>query len=192
MARGRTPRRFASGGDTVQALRQARARLTLGAAAVAGAATLAAYAAVSADRLGVLLGLVGGAGALLLAAALGLRQHALVAPALVLLGGEYAGLFLVDRGAVDVRAPLEGAAFLLVAELAFAALELRAGAPEPGLAARRAAAVAALALGGVVLGAVVLAAATVPLDGGLALEALGVVAAVTLLVLLGRLAARAG
>jgi hypothetical protein len=190
MARGSSPRRPAPGGDTVQALRQARARLTLGAAASAGAVGLAVYAAVTADRLGGALAAVGGTGAFVLVAALVLRQSALVAPALVLIGGEYAGLFLVRSGNVDVRAPLEGAAFFLVAELAFAALELRAGRPEPGLLAHRAAAVAGLAIGGIVLGAVALAAATVPLDGGLALEALGIAAALALLVLLGRLAVR--
>jgi hypothetical protein len=125
---------------------------------------------------------------LVLVAALALRLPGLIAPALVLLGGEYAGLFLVRQSTVDIRAPLYGAAFFLVAELAFAALELRAGAPDPGLVPRRAAILAALAVGGVVLGAVVLAAATLPLEGGLVLEAIGVTAAVGLLVLVGRLA----
>ena len=119
-----------------------------------------------------------------------LRKPGLVAPALVVLGGEYAGLFLVRNETVDVRAPLYGVGLLLVAELAFAALELRAGTPEPGLLARRAALVAMLALGGVLAGAVVLAAATVPLEGGVALQAVGVVAAVGALLLLGRLASR--
>ena len=114
----------------------------------------------------------------------------LVLPALVILGGEYAGLFLVRNETVDVRAPLYGVGLLLVAELAFAALELRAGKPEPGLLARRAALGAALALAGVLAGAVVLAAATVPLEGGVALEAVGVVAAVGALLLLGRLTVR--
>jgi hypothetical protein len=191
MARGRLPRRLAPGGDQIQALRQARARLTLGGAAVAGATLLAVYAALTAARLDWLLGIVGGAGVLMLAAAVALRIPGLIAPALVLLGGEYAGLFLVREGTVDIRAPLYGAGFFLVAELAFAALELRAGEPDPGLVPRRSATLAALALGGVVLGAVVLAAATLPLDGGLALEAIGVAAAVALLVLVGRLAVRA-
>jgi hypothetical protein len=127
---------------------------------------------------------------LLLCAALVVRLPGLIAPALVLLGGEYAGLFLVREQTVDVRAPLYGAGLLLVAELAFAALELRAGKPEPGLAPRRAALLAALALGSVLAGTAVIAAATVPLEGGVALEALGVSAAVAALLLLGRLATR--
>lgn len=126
----------------------------------------------------------------ILAAALALRLPGLIAPALVVLGGEYAVLFIVREATVDVRAPLYGAGFLVVAELAFAAVELRAGTPDPGLIARRTAALVGLALGGIVLGAVVLAAATVPLEGGIALEAVGVAAAVGLLVVLGRLAVR--
>ena len=139
----------------------------------------------------MLLGAIGGLAMILLAFALVRAHPALIAPALVLLGGEFAALFLVRRGTVDVRAPLYGAAFFLVAELAFAALELRAGTPDPGLGSRRAAVVAGLALGGIVLGTVALAAASVPVEGGLGLEAVGVAAAVGLLVLLGRLAVRA-
>jgi hypothetical protein len=189
VARGRTSRRSVAGGDEIQALRQARARLTLGTAAVTGAAALAVYAALVTPRLGWLLGATGGAGVLVLAVALSLRLPTFVAAAFVLLGGEYAGLFLATD-AIDIRAPLYGALFFVAAELAFAAVELRAGKPERGLRARRAAAVVAVALGGVVLGAVVLAAATVPVGGGLALEAIGVVAAVALLTMLGRLAVR--
>jgi hypothetical protein len=184
-ARGPDP-----GGDEIQALRQSRARLTLGASAVAGAALLAALAALVAERLQWLLGGIGALGVVVLLAALVLRIPALVAPALVVLGGAYAGLFLVRDETVDVRAPLYGVGLLLVAELAFTALELRAGKPEPGLLARRAALLAMLALGGVLVGAVVLAAATVPVEGGVALEAVGIVAAVGALLLLGTLAAR--
>jgi hypothetical protein len=58
------------------------------------------------------------------------------------------------------------------------------------LAARRAATLVLVALGGVVTGLIVLAAAASPLDGGVALEAVGVAAAVGLLVGLGRVAVR--
>lgn len=127
---------------------------------------------------------------MLLCAALVLRRPGLVTPALVLVGGEFAGVFLVRKGSVDVRAPLYGVGLLLVAELAFAALELRAGTAEPGLVERRVAVLAGLGLAGVLAGTLVLAAATVPLDGGVALEAVGVAAAVAALLLLGRLAGR--
>jgi hypothetical protein len=162
--------------------------LALGAAA--GAAGLTAYAAVVADRLGGLLALIGAVGVAVLVAALVLRLPALVAPALALLGAEYGCLFLVRGDTLDVRAPLYGAAFLVVAELAFAALELRAGTPEPGLVPRRVAVLVAATAGSVLVGMVVLAAAATPLDGGLALEAVGVAAAVALVAALGRTAAR--
>jgi hypothetical protein len=77
-------------------------------------------------------------------------------------------------------------------ELAFAALELRAaGTADRELVARRTAVVAVLAFGGIVFGAATLAAATIPLKGGVALQAVGVAAAVAVIVLLGRLAVRA-
>lgn len=148
------------------------------------------YAAVVAERLGGLLAIAGAAGVALLAAALAIRAPALVAPALALLGAEYAALFAVRDDTLDVRAPLYGAGFLVVAELAFAALEQRAGKPEPGLVPRRAATLVAVAAAGVLAGLIVLAAAAAPLDGGVGLEAVGVVAAVALVAVLGRAAVR--
>jgi hypothetical protein len=162
----------------------------LAVAAVAGAAGLAAYAAVVAERLGGLLAVVGVAGVAVLAAALALRLPALVAPGLALVGAEYAGLFVVRGDTLDTRAPLYGAAFLVVAELAFAAVELRAGTPEPGLVPRRAAWLVGAAAAGVVVGLVVLAAAAAPLEGGIGLEAVGIAAAVVLVAALGRAAVR--
>jgi hypothetical protein len=148
------------------------------------------YAAVVAERLGGLLAIIGAAGVAVLAAALAIHMPALVVPALALLGAEYAALFVVRDDTLDVRAPLYGAGFLVVAELTFAALELRAGKPEPGLLARRAAMLVAVAAASVLAGLVVLAAAAVPLDGGVGLEAVGVAAAVALVLALGRAAVR--
>jgi hypothetical protein len=148
------------------------------------------YAAVVAERLSGLLAVIGAAGVAVLAAGLAIRMPALVAPALALLGAEYAALFAVRGDTLDVRAPLYGAGFLVVAELAFAALELRAGRPEPGLVARRAAMLVAVAAAGVLAGLIVLAAAAAPLDGGAGLEAVGVTAAVALVAVLGRAAVR--
>jgi hypothetical protein len=143
-----------------------------------------------AARLGGALALVGAIAVAVLIAALLLRIPALIAPALALLGAEYAALFAVRGDTVDVRAPLYAAGFLVVAELAFAALELRAGTPEPGLVARRAALLVAVALAGVAAGLVVLAAAAAPLDGGVGLEAVGIGASVVLVAALGRVAVR--
>jgi hypothetical protein len=158
--------------------------------AVAGAAGLTAYAAVVASRLGGLLAIIGALGVAVLVGALVVRIPALVTSALALLGAEYAGLFLVRGATLDVRAPLYAAAFLVVAELAFAAVELRAGTPEPGLVARRAAVLVGAAAAAVLVGLIVLAAAATPLDGGLGLEAVGIAAAVVLVAALGRAAAR--
>jgi hypothetical protein len=123
-----------------------------------------------------------------LAAALVLRVAPLIAPGLALVGAEYAVLFVIRGDTIDVRAPLYGAAFLVTAELAFDAVGLRAGRPEPVLAGRRAAMLVLVALGSVVAGLVVLAAASVPVEGGVGLEAVGIAAAVALLVALGRVA----
>ena len=150
-------------------------------------AALAAYAAIEADRLGGLLAAGGAAATLALAAGCLLRRPRLVVGGLVLLGAEFAGFFLVRGSTVDQRAPLYGAGFLVVAELAFTALERRA----PGtreLALFRMILLAALAVAAVGLGTLVLAFAAIPLGGGVVLHAVGVVAAVALVVLLGRLA----
>jgi hypothetical protein len=178
------------GGDGIPAQRHARARLSLGAATVVAAAGLAAYAAVTASRLGGVVAIVGGLGVAVLAAALILRLLPLITAGLALLGAAYAVLFALRGGTIDVRAPLYGAALLVVAELAFASVELRAGRAEPALAARRAATLVLVAAGAVVTGLVVLAVAATPLDGGVGLEAVGVAAAVALLVALGRVAVR--
>jgi hypothetical protein len=145
---------------------------------------------VVASRLGGLLAMIGVVGVVLLAAALVLRLPALVTAGLALVGAEYAALFVIRGDTLDVRAPLYGAAFLVVAELGFAAIELRAGTPEPGLVPRRAAWLVGAAAAGVVVGLVVLAAAAAPFDGGLGLEALGVAAAIVLVAALGRAAVR--
>jgi hypothetical protein len=134
--------------------------------------------------------IVGGLGVAVLAAALILRLLPLITAGLALLGAAYAVLFALRGATIDVRAPLYGAALLVVAELAFASVELRAGRAEPALAARRAATLVLVAAGAVVTGLVVLAVAATPLDGGVGLEAVGVAAAVALLVALGRVAVR--
>jgi hypothetical protein len=118
-----------------------------------------------------------------------LRSPRLAVAGLVLLGAEYAGFFLVRDSTVDQRAPLYGAGFLVVAELAFAAMERRAAGTRE-LALFRVIALVALAVAAVALGAAVLAVAALPAGGGVALHAVGVAAAVVLVVLLGRLALR--
>jgi hypothetical protein len=190
VARRRAVGSRTGGGDGIQAPRQARARLIIGTAAVLPAAALATHAAVDSERLRWLLAAGGAAATISLAAAIALRSPRLAVAGLVLLGAEYAGFFLVRGSTVDQRAPLYGAGFLVVAELAFAAMERRA----PGtreLALFRLIGLVVLGLAAVALGAAVLAVAALPVDGGIALHAVGVAAAVALVVLLGRLALRA-
>jgi hypothetical protein len=162
----------------------------LGVLAVAGAAGLAVYAALTAARVGAALGAVGGLAAVVLAVALVLRVPALVGVGLLVLGAEYAAYFGVRGHEVDSRAPLYGVAFLVVAELAYATLELRAGKAAREVTARRVAALALLALGSVAVGTLALAAAATPIGGGVGLEAVGVAAAVVLVFALGRVAVR--
>ncbi len=151
---------------------------------------MAAHAALAAGRLGWLLASVGAVAALTLAVALALRMPALVTGGLILLGGEYAGLFLVRGGVVDRRAPLYGAAFLVAAELAFGGLERWAGAP-PELVVRRIAVLAVVAVVAVALGALVLAVSALPAGGGVTLHAAGVVAAIAATLLIALVALRA-
>jgi hypothetical protein len=153
---------------------------------VAGAAGLAAYAALVEPALG-LLGLAGLA-LILLAVALG--RAGLVAPGLVVVFAGYATSVVArDSAALDPAAPVVGGALLVVAELAYWSVELRGKEPEErSVVVRRLATLAALAAGAVALGAGVLAATALPLGGGLVWNVVGVAAAVAALALIARLA----
>jgi hypothetical protein len=152
---------------------------------------LAATAALGAGELSGLLAVVGGAGVLALAYGVLLGRSWPVPWGLMLLGGAYAGsLFLPERG-VDREAPLVAACFLLVAELAYWALELRTPvSPEPGMLTRRATLVAAAAFGALPVAAVVVAATAIPLGAGVLVDLLGVAAAVAAFAVVARLAQR--
>jgi hypothetical protein len=131
------------------------------------------------DRLAGLLATVGGVGFVAFAYGLA-RSRAWAVPwAVLVLGSAYAGsLFLPEQG-VDRHAPLFAAGFLLLAELGYWTLELRAPiSPEPGMLQQRAALVLAIALGALVLGALAIVATLVPLGGGVLADMLGVIAAI--------------
>lgn len=98
-----------------------------------------------------------------------------LAPAAVLLGAEYLASLALRGAGLNLGAPVYAAALFLCAELGWLARESAGGAP-PRPA--RLLASAALALAAAGLGWAILALAAVPLAGGLALTALGVVAAV--------------
>jgi hypothetical protein len=167
----------------------ARSRVAEGTTALVGAAALGAVATLATPDHALPTLVLAVAGVALLAGALGGGGPSLVALALGVLGAAFAVLF-AQRDDLDERAPLYAAGFLLVAELAFGALEERAAAYERGLALRRVTLLAVAALAAVAVAAGVLAAATLPVGGGLPLEALGVVAVVVAVLAVERLAAR--
>jgi peptidoglycan/LPS O-acetylase OafA/YrhL len=153
---------------------------------VAGAAGLAAYAAL----IEPVLGLLGVAGLAFVFLAVALGRAGLVTPGLVVLFAGYATSVVVrDSDSLDPAAPLVGGALLVVAELAYWSVELRGKQPEDrSVVVRRLATLAALTAAAVVVGAVVLATTTLPLGGGLVWNAVGVAAAVAALALIARLA----
>jgi peptidoglycan/LPS O-acetylase OafA/YrhL len=119
----------------------------------------------------------------LLALGLAGSSPSLVGWALLALGAGYA-VALVDRSAADAWAAAYAAAYLLIGELGFAALE------ERRLDRGRIAVALGLALAGAAVGAVVLVVGQASVGGGLAVEALGVVAAVAALALVAALSRR--
>ena len=153
---------------------------------MAGAAGLAVYAALVEPP----LGLLGGAGVVLVLLAVALGRAGLVAPGLaVLLAGYAASVVAQDSAALDPAAPLVGGTLLVVAELAYWSVELRGKEPEDrAVVVRRVATLAALTAGAMGLGAAVLAATALPLGGGLVWNVVGVAAAVAALALIARLA----
>ena len=169
--------------------RRARTRLACGLAATAVAAPLAAapLAAVHGTPRQALAWL-GGLG-LLLAAAAALRPPSLLAPAMVVLVGEYAIVLARGGDRVDAAAPLVGAGLLLYAELVSWAGEARPRVrDERPVLTTRAAVLAASTLAALGLGALILLAAAVPAGGGLTRLAIGVAAATGTLALVAVLA----
>jgi len=137
----------------------------------------------------LVLGLAGFATALL---ALGLLvgSTTLLPWPLVLLGAAYS----VDLagGDVDQWAPVYAGAFLAIAELSYWSLELRGRAEDvERLTERRAGLIVALSIGAVTLGGVVLAATSLRLGSGVALDGIGVLAAIGALFVVTLVARRA-
>jgi hypothetical protein len=135
--------------------------------------------ALAADQseVGWAIAALGGSGtACLLAAAL--LRPALVALGAALVGAGYAVLLAVDGGTLDRDAALVAAGLLLACELAYWAHELRTTSPdEPGARARRVAWLAGLVLLTLLLGATLVALVDLARVEGVAVDALGVVAA---------------
>lgn len=107
-----------------------------------------------------------------------------VPAAIGLLGLAYALRLLAEEDALDERAPLVAGALIAVAELSYWSLELRESvAEEAGAHLRRLGLVAVTTLGALALGVVLLALVDGVRAGGLAVEAIGVAAAVATLAL---------
>jgi hypothetical protein len=156
------------------------------------AGSLAAWLALAAGgptRSGALV--AGSLAVLVLAAGLLLRTPTAVPAAIVLLGGEYALVLSLEDYSLDTRAAIAAAGLLVVAELAYWSLELRAEiTDEPGSYARRLAVLAVLALGALVLSGGLLAVVDLAGRKGLAVEIAGAAAALGAFVLLWSLARR--
>jgi hypothetical protein len=124
---------------------------------------------------------------LLLALALAVPFPSLFPWPLVVLAGLYA--WSLGGAEVDQWVPLYAGAFLAVAELAYWSVELRGRAQDSErLTERRAALIAMLSLLGVGAGGLVLAATSLDIGSGIAVDLLGVAAAVGALVVVARLA----
>ena len=129
------------------------------------------------------LAAVGGAAVFVLVVGLVLGRPAAVPWAIAGLGAEYAASLRGEE--LDARVPLYAVGLVVTAELAYWALQLRRGArDEPGMASRRVVSLLVAATIGLVTGSLLVAVGHVPLRGGLAVEAVGLVAAVGALALL--------
>jgi hypothetical protein len=149
-----------------------------------------AYADVASDRLPEVAGVVGVAGAGLMAFALFTRWRSAFPFGIALVGASYGVFLAIHNGAVDQWAPAVAAALFVAAELGFWSLERSPSRSEGAVLLRR---IAGLATAGVVtalVGSLVLVVAT-GASGGVPLEAAGVGAAVLAVAAIARLASRA-
>lgn len=112
-----------------------------------------------------------------------------IAAGLACFGAEYALFLATGKHVLDERSPLVAVGLVLAAELAFWSLERAGGAQTASLVARRLALVAATAVGAGAIAALLLVVSGAG-SGGVGVEALGVLAAATILLLLARLTAR--
>ena len=136
-----------------------------------------------------MVGGVGVVGCALIAFALTLRQRSVLPVGLAGIGAAYAVFLGLRTGPVDPRAPLVAAALLAAAELGFWSLDPGAGPSERQVLVRRIVGlIAAGSLAGLV-GSLLLA-LTSGVNGGVGLEAAGVVAATLTLGAIAVLASR--
>ena len=148
-----------------------------------------AYAVVAADRLVDLVAGVGAVGCAVAAVALAGRWPSVLPLGLAGVGSAYAVCLGFRSGGADARAPFVAAALFAAAELAYWSLEpVR---PQGGvrLVGRRITLLVAAALATALVGSLLLVAAA-GTSGGVALEAVGVAAAVAALAVIAVLVTR--
>jgi hypothetical protein len=168
--------------------------VTSGAVAVVAAAALAAYPAAQDLRFQWAALAFAVLAVLLLTAGVAVRSLNALGFGLAALGADYAVLFVAEGGALDRFTPAYAAGFMLVGELGFWSIEGRVPAwSEPAVAEWRLARLAVACVGAAALSAFVLVvAAAATGTGGLALESLGVAAAIGSLALITALVRRRG
>ena len=108
------------------------------------------------------------------------RRRSIVVPWSLLALGTAAAVSL-SEGADPARAPLFAACLLAVGELSYWSFDTRESRPAvPGILARRIALISGLVAASILLGTILVSVARVETGGGLALETVGVAAAVVL------------
>ena len=143
-----------------------------------------------ADQLELVVAAVAGSGAVVLLAAVLARWASLVPWAVALTGAAYGLSLVLGDEAIDSLAPVYAVGLLVVAELAYWALERSAVEDNRELRLRRAAAVAAAGTASLLAAALALVVSDAAITGGLGLEVAGVVAASAALALVTGLAWR--
>jgi hypothetical protein len=144
----------------------------------AGAAVALAGVAQSGEQQLALLA-VGVVGLFWLGLGLALRWSAAMALGVVLLGGEQALRLTLGPGTVDPWTPVYAAGLLSTAELAWWSIEPRVPAwSDAAVVLRRLGTIVGVGAAGAVVAALIVLAAGAPLQGGLGLELVGVLAAI--------------
>jgi hypothetical protein len=142
------------------------------------------------------VGALGGVALACLVATIAVGRADSIVGGLALIGAAYAAILVIDEPVLDGRSAVIGAALLAIGELGYLSVELRpAVTEEAGAATRRVAFVAMMTLFALGIGSAMLALIDLFRTGGIAIEAVGVVAAagvVALLVLSARQAPARG
>ena len=148
---------------------------------------LVGWSALAGHRLAWVVAAVGCAGWAIVAVALAGRWSSIVAIGLAVVGAGYATYLSLRGGIVDSRAPFVAAVLIAASELAFLAIAPSAGRIERALLLRFGLVLASVVLATLLVGELVLVAAG-SVRSSLALEAVGVLAAVAATALLLRTA----